>query len=287
MNIRVAIRRLLSEEKFLLTEGKNDPGIFKVIFMAGCPGSGKGTILRELLGASNSSFTPQGLKIVNPDALYELLLKKSGAGLKDPGGLSREEYESLSPDDQEAYDLSKKTYRSISGALMSKSTKAVTGGVSGLDPAQIGLDRKDFGMKKIKSRPKSQLERYVDGRLGLVVDGTAANYTKIMREKKILETLGYDTMMVAVSVPVETAIERNIARGEAGGRSISRKAVERSCLKVQQSIEKYSTDFENFVMIDNTRPTSETLTSDVFKKVNSFISSPPSSKAALDWLNKQ
>ena len=65
-------------------------------------------------------------------------------------------------------------------------------------------------MKKIKSRPKSQLERYVDGRLGLVVDGTAANYTKIMREKKILETLGYDTMMVAVSVPVETAVERNI-----------------------------------------------------------------------------
>ena len=287
MNIRVAIRRLLSEEKFLLTEGKNDPGIFKVIFMAGCPGSGKGTILRELLGASNSSFTPQGLKIVNPDALYELLLKKSGAGLKDPGGLSREEYESLSPDDQEAYDLAKKTYRSISGALMSKSTKAVTGGVSGLDPAQVGLDRKDFGMKKIKSRPKSQLERHVGGRLGLIVDGTAANYTKIMREKKILEALGYDTMMVAVSVPVETAIERNIARGEAGGRSISRKAVERSCLKVQQSIEKYSTDFENFVMIDNSKPTSETLTSDVFKRVNSFISSPPSSKAALDWLNKQ
>lgn len=287
MNIRVAIRRLLSEEKFLLTEGKNDPGIFKVIFMAGCPGSGKGTILRELLGASNSSFTPQGLKIVNPDALYELLLKNSGVGLKDPGGLSREEYESLSPDDQESYDLAKKTYRSISGALMSKSTKAVTGGVSGLDPAQVGLDRKDFGMKKIKSRPKSQLERHVDGRLGLIVDGTAANYTKIMREKKILETLGYDTMMVAVSVPVETAIERNIARGEAGGRSISRKAVERSCLKVQQSIEKYSVDFENFVIIDNTKPTSETLTSDVFKKVNSFISSPPSSKAALDWLNKQ
>ena len=54
MNIRVAIRRLLSEERFLLTEGKNDPGIFKVIFMAGCPGSGKGTILRELLGSSNN-----------------------------------------------------------------------------------------------------------------------------------------------------------------------------------------------------------------------------------------
>lgn len=286
MNVRVAIRRLLSEESFLLTEGKNDPGIFKVIFMAGCPGSGKGTILRELLGASNSSFTPQGLKIVNSDDLYELLLKKSGIGVKDPGGLSKEEYEDLSPEDQEVYDTDKKAYRSTAGTLMSKATKSVTGGVSGLDPEQVGLDRKDFGMKKIKSRPKSQLEIYVDGRLGLVVDGTAANYTKIMREKKILETLGYDTMMIAVSVPVETAIERNIARGEAGGRSISRKAVERSCLRVQQSIEKYEGDFENFVLIDNTRPTSETLTSNVFKKVNSFISSVPTKTSALDWLNK-
>lgn len=287
MNVRVAIRRLLSEESFLLTEGKNDPSIFKVIFMAGCPGSGKGTILRELLGASNSSFTPQGLKIVNSDDLYELLLKKSGIGVKDPGGLSKEEYEDLSPEDQEVYDTDKKAYRSTAGTLMSKATKSVTGGVSGLDPEKVGLDRKDFGMKKIKSRPKSQLEIYVDGRLGLVVDGTAANYTKIMREKKILETLGYDTMMIAVSVPVETAIERNIARGEAGGRSISRKAVERSCLRVEQSIEKYEGDFENFVLIDNTRPTSETLTSNVFKKVNSFISSVPTKTSALDWLNKQ
>ena len=287
MNIRVAIRRLLSEERFLLTEGKNDPGIFKVIFMAGGPGSGKGTILRELLGASSSSFTPQGLKIVNSDALYELLLKKSGVGVKDPGGLSREEYEKLSPEEQEEYNTAKKAYRSISGALMSKATKAVTGGVSGIDPEQIGLDRKDFGMKKIKSRPKSQLEMHVDGRLGLIVDGTAANYTKIMREKKILETLGYDTMMIAVSVPVETAIDRNKARGEAGGRAISRKAVERTCSRVQQSIEKYETDFENFVLIDNTRPTSETLTSDVFKKVNNFISSKPKRTSALDWLNKQ
>ena len=68
------LRSLIRES--LLLEGPRDPGIFKAIFMAGCPGSGKGTVIRAIFG-TDSGTTYQGLKIVNPDQLYEYLLSAS------------------------------------------------------------------------------------------------------------------------------------------------------------------------------------------------------------------
>ena len=38
------------EHKKELNEGINDPNIFKAVFMAGCPGSGKSYMARQLLG---------------------------------------------------------------------------------------------------------------------------------------------------------------------------------------------------------------------------------------------
>ena len=56
-----------------LDEGVNDPGIFKAVFLAGGPGSGKTFIAGKTL--PNAAF---GLKIVNSDQALEFLLKKSG-----------------------------------------------------------------------------------------------------------------------------------------------------------------------------------------------------------------
>lgn len=55
-----------------LVEGRNDPHIFKAVFMAGAPGSGKTTISSQL-------FEGTGLKTVNVDqfhSLYSKLRKK-------------------------------------------------------------------------------------------------------------------------------------------------------------------------------------------------------------------
>lgn len=56
-----------------LDEGVRDPGIFKAVFLAGGPGSGKTFVAGKTL--PNAAF---GLKIVNSDQALEFLLKKSG-----------------------------------------------------------------------------------------------------------------------------------------------------------------------------------------------------------------
>ena len=52
-----------------INEGPNDPAIFKAIFTAGGPGSGKSYVVR------NSGFQSMGFKVVNSDIAFEKMLK--------------------------------------------------------------------------------------------------------------------------------------------------------------------------------------------------------------------
>ena len=58
----------------LTTEGINDPNIFKAIFLAGGPGSGKGFVYKQ-------TMQRHPLKVVNPDLAYEFLMRKAGLKL--------------------------------------------------------------------------------------------------------------------------------------------------------------------------------------------------------------
>ena len=61
----------------LLTEGARDPGIFKGIFLAGGPGSGKSYVAQQLFGIPERvNISISGLKMVNQDKELETLLKK-------------------------------------------------------------------------------------------------------------------------------------------------------------------------------------------------------------------
>ena len=55
-----------------LGEGVNDPGIFKAVFLAGGPGSGKSFIVGK------TALTTMGLKLINSDDAFEHQLKKVG-----------------------------------------------------------------------------------------------------------------------------------------------------------------------------------------------------------------
>ncbi len=76
MLYRIAISESLKHSSDHHEAGVHDPGIFKAIFMAGGPGSGKSTILEML------SLRSLGLKSVNIDTLFELLMVKSGVPLQ-------------------------------------------------------------------------------------------------------------------------------------------------------------------------------------------------------------
>ena len=66
------------EETLVLDEGVNDPGIFKAIILAGGPGAGK-TYVAQKLGLKTL-----GLRVVNSDQFFTMLMKKKGLSLKMP-----------------------------------------------------------------------------------------------------------------------------------------------------------------------------------------------------------
>ena len=70
----------------MISEGVDDPGILKCIFMAGGPGSGKSFTAMDIFGIDKklqSSFSATGLKQVNSDRAFETLLKRNGIDPKD------------------------------------------------------------------------------------------------------------------------------------------------------------------------------------------------------------
>lgn len=60
-----------------LEEGINDPGIFKAVFLAGGPGSGKDFIMKQTIEGN-------GLTEINSDVAFEFLMKKGGLDFKMP-----------------------------------------------------------------------------------------------------------------------------------------------------------------------------------------------------------
>ena len=62
----------------ILTEGVYDPGIFKAVFTAGGPGSGKSYTASTLFGMPEKRpfVSAKGLKGVNSDQAFESLLGK-------------------------------------------------------------------------------------------------------------------------------------------------------------------------------------------------------------------
>jgi len=64
-----------------VNEGVNDPGIFKAVFLAGGPGSGKTYIARQLFGIPDKfNISMSGMKMVNSDKELKHLLNKFGFG---------------------------------------------------------------------------------------------------------------------------------------------------------------------------------------------------------------
>ena len=71
------IKEFVNDNLSFVDEGVYDPHIFKAVFMAGGPGSGKSYVAQKLLGST-------GLRQINSDKLYELLAKKRDLDLSDP-----------------------------------------------------------------------------------------------------------------------------------------------------------------------------------------------------------
>ena len=237
----------------ILNEGVYDPGIFKAIFLAGGPGSGKSFVGSELVGMPKGgfsnvdmSFAPSGVKLVNSDPEFEYFLKKVGIDPKNLADLTDEEFK-----------------------------KATEGDASPRAKA-----------KKIKDA-KEKL--YTQGRLGLLIDGTGDDYAKIKKKNEELKKLGYDTYMLFINTTLEVAQQRNAQRD----RKLPEKLVKSIWTDVQKNMGKFQGLFKgNFKIIDNSdkripKRDERLFPKEFYSAINKFIKSQIKSAIAKRWIKRQ
>ena len=181
---------MITYEQFL-KEGVYDPNIFKAVFMAGGPGSGKSWIAGKATGGL-------GLKIINSDSAFERYLKQEGLSLKMPASETGE---------------------------------------------------RDIVRAKAKKVTASKKFHAIQGRLGIIIDGTGHEYDKVANQAVMLQQLGYETSMVFVNTSLEVALARNEQRA----RSVQPRLAKKSWQDVQNNMGKFQNFFgpSQFFIVDN------------------------------------
>lgn len=136
---------------------------------------------------------------------------------------------------------------------------------------------------KAKGWTATSLDNHIDGRLGLVIDGTAAKHEKILKMKQRLEDLGYDTRMVFVNTSFAVAWERNQQRE----RSLDYEVVKAAHGGVQKSLPIYKKAFgEDFTEIMNNNAGEEVFRP-VWKATMKFVREPIENPIAKQWIKNQ
>ena len=211
-----------------IDEGVNDPAIFKAIFLAGGPGSGKTFIVGK------TGLTSLGFRVVNSDTAFENALKKAGV--------------EMNPDN-----------------IFSVKGQEIRGKAKELTAKQQGL--------------------YIKGRLGLVIDGTGRDSEKILRQKRMLEGLGYSTAMILVNTDKETALKRNDARP----RRLDPDVVGDMWNEVQRNLGQYQRAFKSrLTIVDNSDGkdyNKETLRA--YRIMSKFANAEPMNPIAKKWIATQ
>ena len=220
-----------------LDEGVHDKGIFKAVFLAGGPGSGKDYVLDNTLAG-------HGLTELNSDKAFEYLMDKENLDMKMP---AKEQ------------------------------------------------GKRDLVRGRAKNVTELRQRLALSGRNGLIINGTGDDFEKTKKIKEKLEEIGYETSMVAVQTRDEVSQQRNIERGQRGGRTVPENIRKDKWDAVQKNRTEYAKLFgQNYIEFDN----SEDLRSadpevvkakkeemmEIFKKVKEFTSKQPDHEQAQQWM---
>ena len=139
---------------------------------------------------------------------------------------------------------------------------------------------RDVVRQRAKELTAKKKANYLEGRLGLIIDGTGKDYDKIARQATKQKQLGYDVHMIFVNTSLDVALERNAERP----RSVQEPIVVKSWKSVQSNIGKFSQYFrQNFVVVDN-NDAGEDVFNKVFKQIKGLANKKPTSKIAMAWI---
>ena len=144
------------------------------------------------------------------------------------------------------------------------------------EPRDVVRDR----AKKITAKRQAN---YIEGRIGLIIDGTGRDYDKITKQATELKQLGYDVHMIFVNTSLDVALQRNAARP----RSVPESIVTKSWNDVQSNIGKFSQYFrQNYVVVHNNNATEDVFVK-VFKQVKGLLKKKVRNPAAQQWVMQQ
>ena len=131
--------------------------------------------------------------------------------------------------------------------------------------------------KKITAKIK---QNYLEGRLGLIIDGTGKDANKILKQKASLEELGYDTYMIFVNTSLDVALKRNEERP----RSLQKQIVITAWKDVQSNIGVFSNIFrQGFIVVDN-NDADEDAFQIIWKRVQGLLRKKVTNTRATNWM---
>lgn len=237
MNMKEDINETFTE---VLSEGVHDQGIFKAVFLAGGPGSGKDYVLSNTLEG-------QGLVEINSDKALEFLMDKKGLDKTMPA---------------------------------------------------TEKDKRDIVRTRAKTITELKQRLALLGRNGLIINGTGDDYEKISRIKEKLEELGYESAMILVNTDDEVSKERNIERGQRGGRTVPEDVRKEKWENVQRSRPEFAKLFgQNYMEFDNSQDLRQAPPEVVkakkeellqlYTNIQEFVGKPPATETSQEWVATQ
>lgn len=224
----------------VIQEGVNDKGIFKAVFLAGGPGSGKDYVLDNTLAG-------HGLTEINSDKALEYLMDREGLDKRMPKS------------EEEARNI-------IRG--------------------------------KAKNVTELRQRLALQGRNGIIVNGTGDDPEKIKKIKERLEELGYESSMVMVNTADEVSKQRNIERGQRGGRTVPEEIRKEKWDSVQAArpelAKLFGNNYKEFDNSEDLRQASPEIVKqkkdemlNIYKNIKSFVSKPPQNENAQNWIAQE
>ena len=162
----------------------------------------------------------------------------------------------------------------------------------GLKKAGLSLkmpDQEEYFRNIVRAKAKittaTQLDTYMQGRLGLVIDATGRDINVINNQKRLLDQIGYDSYMIFVNTSLEVALERNQNRP----RSIPEYIVTNSWNGVQRNIGQFQRIFSpnRMLIVDNNRSEKELVTltlNTAAKFIKGQLRTTPQNLQAKQWI---
>jgi len=142
------------------------------------------------------------------------------------------------------------------------------------------FERKEVQRQKAKDITAARKANYLEGRLGLIIDGTGKDADRILKQKAGLEELGYDTYMIYVNTSIDVALKRNAERS----RSIAEPIVVKAWKDVQANIGKFNNMFrQGFIVVDN-NDASEDILLGIWKRVKGLLRKKVQNTRAQNWM---